>query len=111
MSASDERICASPGCGAILPPPAPRGRPRLYCSPTCRQRAISRLGGTLVVEIDHDPVESGRPSGRVWFVRLRRGARQVIVASELGRPSAEHLARQLGALIKPASPPGGGAIE
>ncbi len=111
MSAPGERICASPGCGAELPPPAGRGRPRLYCSSTCRQRAISRAAGPLVVEIDHDPVEGARPSGRVWFVRLRRGARQVVIASELGRPSAEHLARQLDALVRPVSRAGGGAIE
>lgn len=32
------RVCAGPGCQHELKP-APTGRPRLYCSPACRQRA------------------------------------------------------------------------
>jgi hypothetical protein len=59
-------------------------------------------GGRLTVEVDHEPVEEGaRPVGRVWLVRLRRGGRQVVVAAELGRPSADHLANQIAALVSP----------
>jgi hypothetical protein len=110
MSAPGERVCASPDCRAALPPPAGRGRPRLYCSPACRRRAVTRDGGSLVVELDHDPVGAGRPSGRIWLLRLRRGSRQVVVASELGRPSAEHLAHQLDTLVRPRRRAGGGTI-
>ncbi len=59
-------------------------------------------GGRLTVEVDHDPVEDGaRPAGRVWLVRLRRGSRQVVVATELGRPSADHLAEQIADVVSP----------
>jgi len=32
--------CAGPGCRQQLPPPAPTGRPRRYCSAKCRQAAL-----------------------------------------------------------------------
>jgi hypothetical protein len=32
-------------------------------------------------------------------VQLRRGKRSVVVANELGRPSAEHLAAQINGLL------------
>jgi len=58
--------------------------------------------GRLTVEVDHEPVEDGaRPVGRVWLVRLRRGKRQVVVAAELGRPSADHLANQIAHVVSP----------
>ncbi len=92
-------ICATPGCGALLPPQAGRGRRRIFCSPACRARGQS-TGGRLVVEIDHEPVDNGvRPAGRIWLVRLRRGPRHVVIASGLGRPSADHLAGQLTELM------------
>lgn len=73
------------------------------------------MGGaqTLVVEVDHEihGDDSQRPLGRVWFVRVRRGQRVVIVANELGRPSADHLARQLAAVIGPRQRASGGAID
>lgn len=54
------------------------------------------------MEVDHEPVEDGaRPVGRVWLVRLRRGNRQVVVAAELGRPSADHLANQIADVVSP----------
>jgi hypothetical protein len=54
----------------------------------------------LVVEVDHEPVDDGvRPAGRIWLVRLRRGPRQVVIATGIGRPSADHLAGQLIELI------------
>lgn len=48
--------------------------------------------------------------GHVWLVRLRRGTEAVEVATGLGRPSAEVLARRLRDLIGPGSPDGGGAM-
>jgi hypothetical protein len=55
--------------------------------------------------------DDGRPVGRVWLVRLRRGARSVVVASELGRPSADHLARQIAGLLPSRRGAEGGAME
>jgi hypothetical protein len=102
-------VCAAPGCTEPLPAPAGRGRPRLYCSPQCR--TVSRAGA-LTVEVDHDLDEDGgRPAGRVWLVRIRRGRREVVVASELGRPSADHLAGQIADLISPLHRAEGGAME
>ena len=52
------------------------------------------------VEVDHVPTGDGeRPSGRVWSVGLRRGTRLVVVATELGRPSADNLANQISDLL------------
>ena len=104
--------CVAPGCDEPLRQHLGRGRPRLYCSPNCRQAAV-RTSGTLVVEVDHEPHDDAvkRPLGRVWFVRVRRGRREVIVASELGRPSADHLAGQLTAVIAPLPQASGGAID
>ena len=104
-------VCATPGCTEPLPAPAGRGRPRLYCSPQCRTSSASR-SGRLSVEVDHELDEDGcRPAGRVWLVKMRRGRREVIVASELGRPSADHLARQINELIGAPSGAEGDAIE
>jgi len=114
MSSLGERpsTCIAPGCEEPLPFSTGRGRPRLYCSPRCRQ-AGGRVSDTLVVEVDHEPHDEAvlRPLGRVWFVRVRRGQREVIVASELGRPSADHLAGQLTAVIAPRQRAAGGAID
>ena len=62
----------------------------------------------LAVELDHEPVSDGsRPAGPVWIVRLRRGARTVDVATELSRPSAEHLVRQLAGILTQRGAKGG----
>jgi len=62
----------------------------------------------LTVVVDPAPTENdGRPAGRVWLVRMRRGPRAVVVASELGRPSADHLARLIAALLSPRDAKGG----
>ncbi len=99
MTETNGVICAAPTCENPVPAQSGRGRRAIYCSPGCRptaQQHIHRLG----VEIDHEVTESGeRPTGRVWSVRLHRGNRCVVVATELGRPSAEHLAAQINGLL------------
>ena len=103
--------CQAPGCDNPLPPPAPRGRPRLYCSSACRQRTAP-AAEVLTVEVDHDAAEDvGRPLGRVWLVRLRRGPRELVIASELGRPSADHLAAELVSMISARPWAKGAAME
>jgi hypothetical protein len=82
-----------------LPAQSGRGRRRIYCSARCRSISVAR-NGALRVEVDHaGDDESKRPTGRVWLVRMRRGKDEVIVATELGRPSADHLAAQIAQLI------------
>jgi hypothetical protein len=89
-----------------------RGRRRIYCSPRCRARAVA-VRGRLTVEVDHKPVDedAARPLGRVWFVRLRRGRHHVVVAAELGRPTADHLASQIADIISPRRGAEGAAME
>ena len=105
IASRNENRCARIGC--LNPVPRnPRGRPRLYCTPACRA-AAHRLDHPdrrepLTVEIDHGSTSSrGRPAGHIWLVRLRRGNQHAIIASGLGRPSAEHLARQVRDVIDP----------
>jgi hypothetical protein len=107
-----ETRCAWPGCPNPVPR-NPRGRPRIYCTPACRAAAYRYhhpdTRAPLQVEIDHGSTSSrGRPAGHVWLVRLRRGSHHVTIAVGLGRPSAEHLARQIREVINPqplATPP------
>lgn len=104
--------CARPGCPNPLVRRA-RGRPPLYCSAACRH-AVARKGPAprLSVEVDAEAGDiTGRPTGHVWLVRLRRGERVVEVATGLGRPSAEYLARQLREVIEPQRPAEGGAMR
>ena len=106
------RTCARPGCEGMLARKA-RGRPPLYCSAACRH-AVARKGPLprLVVEVDCERQDTaGRPTGNVWLVRLRRGEHAVEVATGLGRPSAEYLARRLRDLIDPQRPAEGGAMR
>lgn len=106
------RTCTRPGCGRELVRRA-RGRPPLYCSEACRHAAHRRgPAPRLIVEVDAEAGDAtGRPTGHVWLVRLRRGERTVTVATGLGRPSAEYLARQLRDLIEPRSLAEGGAMR
>ena len=78
--------CAAPGCANPTVRRHPRGRPPIYCCPACQRRAAR-----LYVDIDCDHDTPGRPTGRVWRVRLCRRGRCVVIADGLGRPSAEHL--------------------
>jgi hypothetical protein len=92
--------CAAPDCDNTVVR-RPRGRPAIYCSPTCRP---GRRSGhpRLTVEIGHpDTSPNGRPTGRVWTVQLRRGPHTVTLADNLGWPSATALADQLNNLLHP----------
>jgi hypothetical protein len=105
--------CTAPGCHVALPDYNGRGRPRLYCCARCRSagRAAARHA-TLNVEVDHTGGDdAGRPIGRVWLVRLRRGTETVTVATELGRPTADHLAGQIAQLIDGRQRASGPAME
>ncbi len=103
-TAPPARTCAAPGCDRPVPRTG-RGRPAIYCSAACRP-SYHRPG--ILVEVDHpDATTDGRPTERVWVVRLRRGQRIVVIANDLGWPSAHALARQLNDLIHPRQHPGG----
>jgi hypothetical protein len=93
-------LCAAANCDNSLPVGSGRGRPAIYCSPRCRPTALKQHRRNVEVEVAHEPTQEGdRPSGRVWSVTIRRGARGVVIAAELGRPSAESLAAQVTALL------------
>jgi DNA replication protein DnaC len=38
--------------------------------------------------------------GRVWLVKMRRGGNEVVVARDLGRPSADYLAGRITELLR-----------
>lgn len=102
--------CARSGCENLLIR-KPKGRPARYCSSACRPSAPPSRRRGVVVEVEHpDTSPDGRPVGRVWTVTLRRGARAVVIAADLGWPSAHALARQLEELLRPV-PRRGGAVE
>jgi len=76
----------------------------MYCTPACRTQAYRDTDPDarhrLIVEIDHGSTSSrNRPAGQVWLIRLRRGHQQVIIATGLGRPSADYLATQIHNII------------
>jgi len=110
--------CAAPGCDAPVARGG-RGRPRIYCTPACRPTATrpnatrptartSAAEGVLSVMVDHEPVpDNTRPTGRIWKVQLQRGGHVVVIATDLGRPSADHLATQIDSLLnpRPQAPP------
>jgi len=81
----------------------------MYCSPD--HRANHRRAGILV-EVDHPETSpDGRPVERVWTVRLRRGQDIVVIANDLGWPSANALAGALDDLLRPSSRQRGGTID
>jgi hypothetical protein len=105
------KVCATRGCREQLPAQSGRGRRRIYCSPSCRRISVAR-SAALRVEVDHDcDADNGRPTGRVWLVRMCRGNAEVVIASELGRPSADHLAGQIAQLIGGRQRAPGSAME
>lgn len=92
--------CAAPGCDNPVTRKT-RGRPAIYCSPACRpSRWSDQRRPRLVIEVEHpDSSPDGRPPDRVWVVRLRRAQRVVVVADNLGWPSAQALAAELSDLL------------
>ncbi len=105
--------CAASGCDTPITRGGP-GRPRIYCTPACRPNATrpTAVTGGLTVEVDHEPVpEHTRPTGRIWKVQLQRDGRTVVIATDLGRPSADHLATQIDALLNPRQQAQRGAID
>jgi len=72
----------------------------------------SRSASRINVEVDHVPTNDGaRPGGRVWPVTLRGGPRLVVVATELGRRSADNRANQISDLLNDLSRTQGVAID
>lgn len=101
--------CAAPGCVNLVPRSTGPGRPAVYCSPACRP---NHPRPKILVEVDHPNISpDGRPVERVWTVRLRRGKDIVVIADDLGWPSANALAGALDDLLRPSSRQTGGTIE
>lgn len=92
--------CANPTCDNPVPIRATPGRPFTYCSPQCRPSRQPQ--SRLAVEVDHPDISTdGRPTERIWTVRLRRGQHTLVIANDLGWPSANALAGQLNQLLFP----------
>jgi hypothetical protein len=104
------RTCASPGCdNPVARRPGQRGRPPIYCSPSCRP---SRNGTANQIRVDVDQDDDDvNGSGRFWTVTLRRGRRSVVVGRDLGRFSATVLCGELRALLHPRTRQEGDAID
>ena len=93
-------ICARADCDNLVVPTGRPGRPPIYCSPACRPSPSRHTTTSAIVAITHDPIERGaRPAGRIWRVQLQRGSSVVTLADGLGRPSADHLAREVSQLL------------
>lgn len=113
-----KQVCAAPGCDRAVPRTDRRGRPAIYCCPGCRPTARRTTGpttgrtGLVSVEVANPETSpDGRPAGRVWTVRLRRDDRVVLIADDLGWPSANALALDLRELLHPTRHDTGAAID
>jgi len=101
--------CAAPRCTNLVNRRPGPGRPAIYCSADCRP---GRTQPKILVEIDHpDTSPDGRPVQRVWTVRLRRGEHVVVIANDLGWPSANALTGQLNDLLHPPPQQNGEPID
>lgn len=110
MTETTRATCAADGCTNMVPERSGRGRPFIYCTPACRPTGAKHHRMPLEVGVGHQPTPADeRPTGRVWSVELRRGNDTVIVAAELGRPSAENLATQISSLLDDRPPKEGGS--
>jgi hypothetical protein len=105
--------CAAPGCEQPVQRTNHTGRPAIYCSPECRpSRNRTPRRAHVVVEVDHPDISpDGRPADRVWTVQLRRGDHRVVIADDLGWPTANALAHELNHLLNTTPPRTGGAID
>ena len=66
----------------------------------------------MVVEVEHPDVSpDGRPADRVWTVRLRKSDHVIVIADDLGWPTANALARELNDLLHNNPAQTGGAID
>ena len=88
--------CAAEGCSnQVVRHPGQVGRPPIYCSPRCRPSARHQRAG-LVVELAHHEVDDDiSPTTIGWKVTLRRGRHWAVLATSLGRFSAELMAREI----------------
>ena len=104
--------CASPDCdNPVVRRPGALGRPPIYCSPACRPSRMGASGDRrIVVEVDQADVERDG-GGRSWVVRIRRGARSVVVGRDLGWFSATVLSGELRDVLHPGARQEGDAIE
>ncbi len=102
FSSRHETAAPAPTASTRAPQP-PRPAPDLLHPPPAAPPAHRHdARQPLHVEIVTASTSSrGRPAGHVWLIRLRRGPHQVTLAVGLGRPSADHLARQIRDVINP----------
>jgi hypothetical protein len=104
--------CAREGCSNDVPLSTRRGRKPIYCSPACRPSAYRPRANRFTVEVDHPAIEDGsRPFGQVFFVRITSRSHSVVVASELSRPSADYLAKELSGLLTTDGRKKGGGVD
>jgi hypothetical protein len=105
--------CAATGCEQPVHRTNHTGRPAIYCSPACRpSRNPTPRRAQIIVDVEHpDTSPDGRPAERVWTVILRRGQQRVIIADDLGWPTANALAHQLTDLLDTSPQRTGGAID
>jgi len=105
------QTCAAPGCDGLVVRVVARGRPPIYCSPTCRPSHAPSSGrghATISVEVEPDNSHLEDPAAaRTFIVRLRRGKHSVVVANGAGRFSAAALAEDLRGLLAPKAQQGG----
>ncbi|MGH9045904.1 MAG: hypothetical protein ACRDVW_01160 [Acidimicrobiales bacterium] len=113
MSAHRTVVCAAPGCEQLVERrPGARGRPRIYCSASCRPTARPGAAHPITVEVEQDePTDDGAGNGRTWVVRLRRAEHAVVIGHGLGRFSATALSDELRRLLDPSARQGGDPIE
>ena len=88
--------CAAKDCSnQVVRRPGQVGRPPIYCSERCRPSARGLRAG-LVVELAHHEVDDDvSPTTIGWQVTLRRGRRWAVIATCLGRFSAQLMAREI----------------
>ena len=88
--------CAATGCNnPVRRHPGRIGRPPIYCCAACRPSASAERARITVEVSQHDIEDDVMASRYGWRVILRRGRHQVIIATAMGRFSADALATEL----------------